>query len=71
MSWKWKVTTSKTYPETSTKKSGFERNQVKNGRVVQEGAFEYNQKQIKLAEKDMPGLTQKIGGNYLLGFRQS
>jgi hypothetical protein len=39
--------------------------------VVQEGAFEYNQKQIKLAEKDMPGLTQKIGGNYLLGFRQS
>ncbi len=51
--------------------SGFERNQVKNGRVVQEGAFEYNQKQIKLAEKDMPGLTQKIGGNYLLGFRQS
>jgi hypothetical protein len=51
--------------------SGFERNQVKNGRVVQEGAFEYNQKQVKLAEKDMPGLTQKIGGNYLLGFRQS
>ncbi len=51
--------------------SGFDRNQLKNGTVVQEGAFEYNQKQVRLAEKDMPGLIQKIGGNYLLGFKKS
>ena len=51
--------------------SGFDRDQIKNGKVVQEGAFEYNQTQVKLAEKDMPGLTQKISGNYLIGFKKS
>lgn len=49
--------------------SGSQRNTVQNGKIVQEGAFEYNKKQVQLAEKEMPGLTAKISQNYLAGFK--
>lgn len=49
--------------------SGSQRNTVQNGKIVQEGAFEYNKKQVQLAEKEMPGLTSKISQNYLAGFK--
>jgi hypothetical protein len=37
--------------------------------VIQEGAYEYNRKQVKLAEKYMPGLTMRISEKYLAGFK--
>ena len=49
--------------------SGIQRDIIKNGKVIQEGAYEYNRKQVKLAEKDMPGITLKISENYLNGFK--
>jgi hypothetical protein len=51
--------------------SGKPHSVVQNGNVVQEGAFEYNKKQVRLAEKEMPGMVSKISENYLLGFQQS
>lgn len=51
--------------------SGVQHSVIRNGQVVQEGAYEYNQRQAKLAERYMPGLTQKVSGNYLIGFKQS
>lgn len=66
----------KTLPENIYQKvsidwqvTGFQRNFVKDGKVVQEGAYEYNKKQVHLAEKDMPGLTTKISENYLKCFK--
>lgn len=49
--------------------SGIQRNVIKNGRLIQEGAYEHNRKQVHLAEKDMPGLTMKISENYLAAFK--
>lgn len=49
--------------------SGVQRNVIKDGKLVQEGAYEYNRKQVKLAEKYMPGITLKISENYLNGFK--
>ena len=66
----------KTIPENIYQKtsitwqvSGFQRNVIKDGKVVQEGAYEYNRKQVMLAEKYMSGLTSKISENYLNGFK--
>lgn len=66
----------KTIPESIYQKtsitwqvSGFQRNVIKDGKVVQEGAYEYNRKQVALAEKYMSGLTLKISENYLNGFK--
>lgn len=49
--------------------SGFQRDVIKDGKLVQEGAYEHNRKQVKLAEKYMPGITMKISENYLNGFK--
>jgi hypothetical protein len=49
--------------------SGVPRNVKQNGNITQEGAVEYNKKQVRLAEKEMPGLTSKISENYLAGFK--
>jgi hypothetical protein len=55
----------------SWKISGTQHNVIKNGQIDQEGVYEYNEKQAKLAEKYMPGITKKVSGNYLVGFKQS
>jgi ribosome-associated protein YbcJ (S4-like RNA binding protein) len=49
--------------------SGIQRDVIKDGKVIQEGAYEYNRKQVKLAEKDMTGITLKISENYLNAFK--
>lgn len=49
--------------------SGSQRNMIQNGKVIQEGAFEYNKKQVQVAEKEMPGFIAKISQNYLAGFK--
>lgn len=49
--------------------SGIQRDVIKDNKVIQEGAYEYNRKQVKLAEKDMPGLTMIISEKYLAGFK--
>lgn len=66
----------KTLPENIYQKvsinwqvSGFERNVIKDGKVIQEGAYENNKKQVRLSEKYMPGLQSKISENYLNGFK--
>lgn len=59
------------YQKTSItwKVSGSQRNVTHNNNVIEEGAFEYNKKQVQIAEKEMPGLTSKISQNYLAGFK--
>jgi len=49
--------------------SGSQRNMTKNGKVIQEGAFEYNKKQVQSAEKNMSGITEKISQNYLAEYK--
>jgi hypothetical protein len=49
--------------------SGIQRSVINDGKVIQEGAYEYNRKQVKLAEKYMPGLTMRISEKYLAGFK--
>jgi len=49
--------------------SGIQRSVINDGKLIQEGAYEYNRKQVKLAEKYMPGLTVIISEKYLVGFK--